>query len=55
MFGAIRTVAIDDATLKAAEDRINSALGMFMGKWNDKPKRTAAEVIAKLRAVAFSS
>lgn len=39
-----------------ARNRLMDVLGIWMlGRdWNDKPGRTAAEVIAKLRAVALS-
>lgn len=35
--------------------RINSALGVRAYQWNDEPERVVGEVVAKLRAVAFSS
>jgi len=47
----------DIAQIKEAETRFVAQFGSKQGvyNWNDAKGRTAAEVIAKLRAVAFAS
>ena len=55
MLGAIRVAEGSDDDASGAVARLRASMNVkFPHEWNDDPKRTKEEVVAKLRAVALS-